>query len=121
MDQKASALRENKVYIMKFTAPWCRPCRRINPVVEEWSVALSGHVQTCVVNIDEELDIYSFFKRKRILRGVPAILAWVPDLPPEHAEYQPHDSVCSGDVAEVDQFYQRVAQHCSRICEAPRE
>ena len=26
----------NKIIIIKFSADWCKPCKKIKPIVEEW-------------------------------------------------------------------------------------
>ena len=108
LTQKNAVIEDGKIYIVKFTADWCKPCKRIKHVCLEWQQALGDAVVFVEINIDDEIDIYSFFKRKRVIRGIPAILAWK-TYDPEN-EFWPQDSVCSGSTADVIGFFGRVYQ-----------
>ena len=91
LKQKNAVIADGKIYIVKFTADWCKPCQRIKHVCLEWQQALGDAVVFVEINIDNEIDIYSFFKRKRVIRGIPAILAWK-NHDPEN-DFWPQDSV----------------------------
>jgi len=109
--RKENALSIGKVFILKFTAAWCKPCKRIQHLCLEWQQALGNQVVFLEIDIDEEIDIYSFYKRKRIIRGVPAILAWVSK--DASLGHWPEDSVCSADATEVLAFFGRIHKHIS--------
>ena len=106
--QKEAALSQGKVYVVRFTADWCKPCKRIKHVCLEWQQALGDAVVFVDIDIDNEIDVYSFFKRKRVIKGIPAILAWN-RLDTEN-DFWPDDSVCSGDTSDVIAFFGRVYQ-----------
>ena len=110
--QKREALEDGRIFIVKFGATWCKPCRAIKHLCLEWQQCLGQRVVVREVDIDEEMDLYSYFKRKRVIRGVPALLAWIPTEEEASMEYHPDDSVCTGDPREVLAFFQRIAQ-CS--------
>jgi len=48
-----SAVKENKVLLVDFWAPWCGPCRRLNPILEELSTEMDGSVSFVKLNTDE--------------------------------------------------------------------
>jgi thiol-disulfide isomerase/thioredoxin len=110
---KRETLSEGKIFIVKFGASWCRPCRRIKHAYEHWKDALQGQAVCIEIDIDSNIDVYSFYKRKRVVRGVPSILAWFPQgrgLEEICADPMPDDSVTGGSIENVNVFFTRVAR-----------
>ena len=112
LNKKKVALEKGKIFLVKFTADWCKPCRRIRHICLEWQQSFGSDAEFLEINIDDQLDLYSFFKRKRIIRGIPAILSWH-TLDDENGCW-PQDSVCSGDTGEVISFFGRQLDHLRR-------
>jgi thioredoxin 1 len=42
-----------------FTAPWCPPCRRATPILEDIAVEYAGRLKVVEVDADEEIQLTS--------------------------------------------------------------
>jgi thiol-disulfide isomerase/thioredoxin len=69
--------RNDGVVVFKFGAEWCAPCRKIEALVEQWFQQLSHeNIQTVYVDVDESFELYAQLKTKKMIQGIPAILAY---------------------------------------------
>jgi hypothetical protein len=91
------------VFIMKLGAEWCGPCKRIESLVKQCMDKAPPNVQCAVIDVDESLEIYSFLKTKRVVNGIPAILAYYAG----NLNYIPDDIVIGADNNQVVSFFQR--------------
>jgi thioredoxin 1 len=90
--------------VLKFGATWCGPCKRIESHVHQWIDVLPETVVSVIIDIDESFDIYGFFKSKRQVAGIPAILCFKKG----NLSYIPDFSVNTSDLGEVNAFFKRV-------------
>lgn len=55
------------ITIIKFTAPWCQPCKKYTPLLEEWASSRDDVKMGASVNIEEDQDTAAHFG----VQGVP--------------------------------------------------
>lgn len=87
--------------ILKFTADWCGPCKSIKSLVEENTKKLPSNVQYYEIDIADNIDLFSFFKSKKMCRGIPALFAFKKG----NCNYVPDYSVIGADSDEISKFF----------------
>lgn len=107
-------LANDQVLIVKFSATWCGPCKKIKPVWESFlgycqSNKLSKFI-FAEIDIDESLDLYVALKNKKMVKGVPTILAFYGNVKRDQY-YIPDDSFSGGDINGLNNFFQRIQNH----------
>jgi thioredoxin 1 len=110
MDSFKETLKTNPgIFIIKFGAEWCGPCKKIEPCVHHWIDHFSQdpRVQFAIIDIDENFDVYAFLKNKRMVNGIPVMLCykkgnltWVPD-----------NTVVGANEKQLDVFFEEVQVH----------
>ena len=106
--QFASLLEKNPgLVILKMGATWCGPCKRIKPVVDAFFASSPENVVCCEIDVDESTDVYSYFKGKRMVNGIPVILCFKRG----NTSYLPDDSITGADPVALDAFFKRCGLH----------
>lgn len=59
-----------KPCIVDFTAPWCSYCKRLDPVLEEFSDYYLGDIDIYRVDVDQEEELDTIFN----IRTIPTLL-----------------------------------------------
>ena len=62
--------------LIKFTADWCGPCKRIKPAVDAFFAQSPDSVICMSLKIEENMEIYTYLKKKQMVAGIPTILAY---------------------------------------------
>ncbi len=62
----------NGIAIIDCWAPWCGPCRRMGPIIEELSTELAGKVGIAKLNTDENQGIATRFQ----INAIPTLLVF---------------------------------------------
>lgn len=66
-------LRSELPVLLEFTAPWCRPCRTIEPILEELAVEHADRLRVVALDVDDNLGVPS---RYGVLT-VPTVILFV--------------------------------------------
>ena len=63
---------DNKIALIDCWAPWCGPCRRMGPIIEELAEDLKGKVGVAKLNTDENQAIAVRFN----INAIPTLLVF---------------------------------------------
>ena len=91
------------VVIIKFGAEWCGPCKKIEAQVHASMNLMPENVQCYIIDVDDCFELYAYLKSKKMVNGIPAILAYYKD----NTSYIPSDSVLGANPEQVDLFFKR--------------
>ena len=91
-------------FVVKFGAEWCGPCKKIEGLVNGCMEQMPASVQCAILDVDEMFEVYAFFKNKRVINGIPAILVYYRG----NTGFVPDDIVVGSDQNQVMQLFGRV-------------
>ena len=90
------------VFIFKFGAEWCGPCKKIKKFVDKVSLVLPTNIiYIFSVDVDECFDLYAYLKQKKMVSGIPVMLAYKAG----NITYAPDASVSGTDENELKYFF----------------
>ena len=96
--------KNNGILVLKFGAEWCGPCKRIENTVKDWFSIMPANVTCGIIDCDESFDVYAFYKNKKIIRTIPAILRFNAD----NEHWAPDDAIFSSDPSDIEDFFKRI-------------
>lgn len=101
------------IILVKFTADWCSPCKKIKPMCDKYFESLPKKVIIFEIDIDSQLNLYMFFKKStiRLVSGIPAMLMWTPNTERDKKTwYIPENSFSGGDINELENFFEDIKE-----------
>lgn len=66
---RKNVVEAGKPVIVDFWAPWCGPCKKLGPILEEVATELGEKAQVVKVNVDEERTLAGMFQ----IMSIPAV------------------------------------------------
>ena len=114
----------NGLFIVKFTATWCGPCKKIAPFVDEQFKNTPDIVTCANIDVDRNFDLFAFLKSskvrvpflrflksKKMVKGVPVILAYKK----ENTNYSPDFSVSGTNEEQLIVFFRNCVNYIKTI------
>ena len=103
-DDYLNLIRTNPgLFIVKFGAEWCGPCKEIeNDVIAKFN-EMPNSVQCAVIDIDKNFEVYAFLKTKKMVSGIPAILCYQEG----NDSYIPDEIHMGSNKTKLNDFFQR--------------
>jgi len=95
------------IIVVKLGASWCRPCKTIKPVVDAFFASSPDNVICCDIDVDESYDVYSYFKSKKMVNGIPTLLCYKRG----NTGFIPDDSITGADPQGLHEFFKRCGLH----------
>ena len=101
-----------KAIIFKFGATWCKPCQDIKEYCNKCIQAMPKTVTCYEVDIDEHIEIYTALKSKKMIKGVPSLLAYVNKSNRDMAHWYVSDiSVSGSNRNNITLFFQTIKNY----------
>jgi thioredoxin 1 len=91
------------VIIIKFGADWCGHCKQIDPLVKKYMSMLPASIICYVIDVDQNTEVYGFLRSKKMVNGIPAILAYYKG----NNSYVPNDVVIGANANEITGLFNR--------------
>lgn len=89
--------------IIKLGATWCGPCKKIETQVHHFMSRLPSVMQGVILDVDDSFELYAFLEKKRVTRGIPAILCYEKG----NVTHIPCDNCLGSNVDEINLFFER--------------
>ena len=93
------------VIIFKFGATWCRPCKLAEPHIEARLKNLDDRVTYITIDVDDAFDLYGFLQTKKMVNGIPAVLAYVKG----NTNFASDFAVMGCDSKQINAFFDQVS------------
>ena len=99
-------INSKQLIIIKFTATWCAPCKKIKPLCDHYIQKLPSNIIFFEIDVDESMDLYGKLKKYKMVNGIPALLAYTSKNKNSDMWYIPEFSQVGSDSNNVNNFFQ---------------
>ena len=99
------------IIIIKFSAKWCGPCKKIETIVNSFFSTSPPNVLCCDLDIDVNFDLYSFFKFKKMVNGIPHLMCFVKD----NLTFVPNERCSGANLYDLDVFFKECNKHSQNV------
>ena len=91
------------VFVFKFGAEWCKPCQMIKKYIDNVSLVLPANNTIFIysVDVDECFDLYAYLKQKKMVSGIPALLAYKKG----NSYFVPDASISGTNESDLNNFF----------------
>ncbi len=101
----------NGLIIIKFSAEWCGPCKKITPFVEDEFNKTPDSVTCVSIDVDDNFDLFAFMKKNKMMKGVPTIFAYKK----ENKTFVPDISTSGSDEKTLIAFFQDCVKYVDTL------
>jgi thiol-disulfide isomerase/thioredoxin len=103
LEKIVKSLVKEQAIFMKFTADWCGPCKTIKPECDKLVNLCSENIYYIEIDVDESVELFAFFKKQKLLKGIPAMyLYYGRDRSEDDKWYLPDYSVLGADKCQLN-------------------
>jgi thiol-disulfide isomerase/thioredoxin len=91
------------VFVFKFGAEWCNPCKAIKKYIDNVSLVIPNNNTMYIysVDVDECFDLYAYLKQKKMVSGIPALLAYKKG----NSYFVPDASISGTSESDLNHFF----------------
>ena len=100
---------EKTIIILKFTATWCGPCKKIDPLCKQIVEKLPASIRFYEIDIDESIELYMKLKTYKMVNGIPALLAYKDGS--RYKWYIPDFSVVGSKESDIINFFETCVKY----------
>ena len=97
--------------IIKFTASWCSPCKTIAPFVNDQFNKTPEKVVCANIDVDDNFDLFAYMKSKKMVKGVPTILAYKKD----NKSFAPDFSISGSNQEDLINFFRECVKYTNSL------
>ena len=106
---KVFKLQAKELIILKFTAQWCGPCKKIGSICSNFERSKPGSIQYYEIDIDDSLELYMKLKKMKMVNGIPAIITFKGGIK-EHW-FIPDEIHIGANVSQLEQFFMKCLKY----------
>tara|TARA_B100001175_G_scaffold167322_1_gene141877 strand:+ start:52033 stop:52368 length:336 start_codon:yes stop_codon:yes gene_type:complete len=100
-EELQNLVKSERYVIVKVTATWCGPCKRAQPLIDEWLESLPDNVIYVKVDADKGSEISNILR----IRSIPTLLSYI--------NGDPVDVYSGGSDEVINKFFSKFKKHLS--------